>query len=199
MIAMTEDILEQARTLIRAEAHVVEAVADQLDETFVRAVRMVAECTGRIYITGAGTSGAIARRLAHLLGTCGIAAFFIPPGDALHGQSAMAAPGDILIALSKAGKSADINQYARIASGRGCAVMTWTANPESELAELSDLVIALETDEAGEGEGLLPFGSTLANGVLGDALCLMAKRMRGFDLHELAQTHPLGGTKELLR
>lgn len=193
-----EVVLEQARAQIRAEARVVDAVAEQLDESFVRAVQMVAECTGRIFVTGAGTSGAIAYRLAHLLGTCGVPAFFIPPGDALHGESAIAAPGDILIALSKAGKSSDINQYARIAGGRGCAVMAWTANPDSELATLSDLTIVLATDEAGEGEGLLPFGSTLAHGVLGDALCLMVKQLRGFDLKQLRQTHPLGGAAELV-
>jgi len=190
-------MLEQARALIQAEARVVAAVAEQLDERFVQAVQLVAQCTGRIFVTGAGTSGAIAYRLAHLLGSCGMPAFFIPPGDALHGESAIAAPGDILVALSKAGKSADINQYASIASQRGCTVIAWTANPDSELARLSQLVIVTETDEAGEGEGVLPFGSTLAHGALGDALCLMAKRMRGFDLRELTQTHPLGGAAEL--
>ncbi len=191
-------ILEQARALIQAEARAVAAVAERLDEVFVEVVRMVAQCTGRIFVTGAGTSGAIAHRLAHLLGTYGMPAFFISPGDALHGQSAIAAPGDMLIALSKAGKSADINQYASIASQRGCTVIAWTANPDSELARLSRLAIVLETHEEGEGEGLLPFGSTLANGALGDALCLMAGRVRGFDPRQLAQTHPLGGTTELL-
>jgi arabinose-5-phosphate isomerase len=124
-------------------------------------------------------------------------AFCISPGAALHGESAIAAPGDVMIALSKAGKSADINQYASIAGERGCTVIAWTANPDSELARLSHLVIVVKTDEVGEGEGVLPFGSTLAHGALGDALCLMAKRMRGFDLRQLTQTHPLGGAAQL--
>jgi hypothetical protein len=46
---------------------------------------------------------------------------------------------------------------------------------------------------------VLPFGSTLANGAVGDALCLVAKRLRGFDLAELTQTHPSGATAELVR
>lgn len=190
-------ILEGARAQIRAEAEAVMSVADQLGDSFVRAVELVAHCSGRIFITGAGTSGAIGYRLAHLLGTCAMPAFFIPPGDALHGKSAIAAPGDVLIALSKAGKSSDINDYARIVRQRGCTVIAWTAKADSELAALSDLVVVVETSDAGEGEGLLPFGSTLAHGALGDALCLMAKRIRGFDLGELRQTHPLGGAHEL--
>ena len=46
---------------------------------------------------------------------------------------------------------------------------------------------------------MLPFGSSLANGAVGDALCLVAKRMRGFDLGTLTQTHPSGATADLVR
>jgi hypothetical protein len=46
---------------------------------------------------------------------------------------------------------------------------------------------------------VLPFGSTLANGAVGDALCLAAKRIRGFDLAVLTQTHPSGATAELVQ
>jgi arabinose-5-phosphate isomerase len=190
-------MLEQARTFLRAEARVVAAVAEQLDEAFVQLVRLFARFTGRIFVTGAGPSGAMADRLALLLGTCGMPAFFIPGGDALHGESALATPGDILITLCKAGKSADLNQYAGMAGRRGCTAIARTADPDTELASLSHLVIVTESGALGEEEGVLPFGSTLADGALG-ALCLMAKRMRGFDLRQLPQTHPLGGASELV-
>lgn len=192
-------ILERGRELIRAEARVVADVADQLDQRFARLVRLIAGCTGNIFVTGAGTSGAIAYRLSHLLATCGVPAFFIPPGDALHGEAAIASPGDMLIALSKAGKSADINQFARIARQRGSTVIAWTADGDAELAQLSDLVVVIKTDAQGEGEGVLPFGSTLAHGALGDALCLMVKQLRGFDLGQLTQTHPSGGAAALVK
>lgn len=194
-----QDMLAAARAQIRAEGAALLAIADKLDDTFLQAVRMVAECSGKIIISGAGTSGAMAFRLAHLLATCGITAFSVSPGDALHGESAMMHPGDVLIALSKAGKSEDINRFARIARERGAKIMAWTANPQSELAALSDLVVVLQVDSSAEGEGMLPFGSTLAAGAYGDALTLMAKELRGFNLATLAQTHPLGGSNELAR
>ena len=197
MIISDDSLLTQARALIHAEGAAVANVAQYLDEQFVRAVHMVAGCSGRIYVTGAGTSGAMAKRLAHLLATCGMAAFHITPSDALHGEAALAAPGDVLIVFSKAGKSADINQFARICRDPG--ILGVTAEPESELAQLSHLVIELPVDKEGEGEGLLPFGSTLAHGAFGDALTLMAKRLRGFDLAQMQQTHPLGGAQELAR
>jgi arabinose-5-phosphate isomerase len=192
-----ETMLAQARALIRAEGEALLHIAERLDDRFVQAVTMVAECRGKIIITGAGTSGAMAHRLAHILATCGMAAFYVSPGDALHGESAMMGAGDVLIALSKAGRSEDINSFARIARERGAAVMAWTAQPDSELAALAALVIIIQVPDSAEGEGLLPFGSTLANGAYGDALALMAKTLRGFNLMTLAQTHPMGGAHDL--
>lgn len=192
-------MLKQAKDMIRAEGEAILGVADQLDQSFVEAARLVSECNGRILITGAGTSGTIARRMAHLFATCGMPAFYMNAADALHGPSAAIAAGDLLIALSKAGKSAEINQFAEVARQRGGKVISMTWEPESELAGLSDVVLVIRPDSKGEGEGVLPFGSTLANGAVGDALCLVAKRLRGFDLAELTQTHPSGATAELVR
>lgn len=192
-------LLDQARSLLRAEGAAIEAVADQLGEPFLTAVALVSESTGVIMTTGSGTSGTIARRMAHLLATCGMHAFFVHPADALHGPSAAVAPGDVLIALSKAGKSAEINSFALVARQRGGKVISLTWKPDSELGSLSDVVLVQPSAVDAEGEGVLPFGSTLAAGALCDALCLAAKNLRGFDLATLTQTHPSGATAELVR
>lgn len=194
-----QEILSQAQALVRAEGEVIAEIAAQLDESFVRAARLIAEASGVVMVTGAGTSGTMARRMAHLFATCGMHAFYVSSAEALHGPSAAATQGDVLIAISKAGKSAEINQFARLARSRGARVVSLTWEAGSELAELSDVVLIIRPDKRGEGEGVLPFGSTLANGAVGDALCLVVKQLRGFDLATLVQTHPSGGTPDLLR
>jgi len=195
----TESIVNTTKTLLHAEARAIDAVADRLGADFVAAAQLIAGCPGVIMTTGSGTSGTIARRLAHLLATCGVHAFFVHPADALHGPSAAVAPGDVLIALSKAGKSTEINHFARVTRERGGKVISLTWKPESELGALSDSVLALPSAVDAEGEGVLPFGSTLATGALCDALCLAVKNLRGFDLATLTQTHPSGATAELVR
>ncbi len=193
------DILDQARAMIRAEGQVIIDIADQLDDNFVEAVQLVSNAAGCVYVTGAGTSGTMARRLAHLLATCGMHAFYISSAEALHGPSAAVAEGDVVIVLSKAGKSAELNQFARVAQQRGGKVIAWTWEPESELGQLADVVVVIRPGPQGEGEGVLPFGSSLANGAVGDALTLVTKRLRGFDLATLVQTHPAGATSELVK
>ncbi|NJN81076.1 MAG: SIS domain-containing protein [Caldilineaceae bacterium] len=194
-----EQLIEDARALIRAEGEVIAEVADQIDASFADAVELLAHATGVVMVTGAGTSGTIARRMAHLFATTGLHAFYVSSAEALHGPSAAVAEGDVLIALSKAGKSAEINQFVGVARARGARVISLTWEPESELAQLSDVVLVIRPDVRGEGEGVLPFASTLANGAVGDALCLAVKRLRGFDLATLVQTHPSGATSELVR
>lgn len=194
-----EEVLTLAQAVVRNESAAVAAVADQLGDDFLRAVEMVAGCHTKIMVTGAGTSGAIAHRMAHLLATCGMTALSITPADALHGQLSMVSEGDVLIVLSKAGRSAEINQFAGVAKERGCCIIAMTWRPDSELGQLSDLTLQIPPFVEGEGEGVLPFGSTLATAALGDALCLAAKKMRNFDLATLAQTHPSGATADLVR
>jgi arabinose-5-phosphate isomerase len=194
-----QELLAGGQALIRAEADVVTLMADNLGADFVAAVRLVAVCQGKIFVTGAGTSGTMARRLAHMLSTCGMPAFFAHAADALHGPSAAVAPGDILIAFSKAGKSAEINQFATVAQQRGAKVIAMTWEPSSPLGQLSDIVLNVNSTPHGEGDGVLPFGSTLAAGAVGDALVQVAKNLRGFDLVTLVQTHPSGATSELVK
>ena len=192
-------ILETARSQIRAEGAAVAQIADQIDESFVQAVELVANCAGKVLVTGAGTSGTMARRLAHLLATCGVPAFYQHPGEALHGPSAAIYDGDLVIAFSKAGKSQELNTFCKVAKERGAKIISLTWYPDSPLGQMSDVVLQIRPDERGEGEGVLPFGSSLANGAVGDALTIIVKQLRGFDLHTLTQTHPSGATSELVK
>lgn len=194
-----QEILQRCRALVRAEGAAVMTMADQLGDAFLAAVRLLGSSPGVIMTTGSGTSGTIARRMAHLLATCGMHAFFVHPADALHGPSAAVTPGDVLIALSKAGKSAEINHFARVTRERGGKVISLTWKPDSELGALSDIVFVQPNAVDAEGEGVLPFGSTLTAGALCDALCLATKDLRGFDLATLTQTHPSGATAELVK
>jgi D-sedoheptulose 7-phosphate isomerase len=55
---------------------------------------------------------------------------------------ALASSGDLLIAISTSGRSANIIEAAREARAAGCSVVAMTGSAGGELAELADLVIA---------------------------------------------------------
>lgn len=116
----SDAILDAARRIVRAEASAVAAVADQLDDSFTEVVEMLMGATGKVFVTGSGTSGAVARRMARLLAVCGTPAAFIHPMDALHGTMGVLTRGDVLISISRGGESKEINDLSSRAIDRGC-------------------------------------------------------------------------------
>jgi len=194
-----KEILNQGREIIEVESKVLAELSVGLDSSFVEAVGIVTRCRGCVLTTGAGTSASVARRLAHLLATCGLASFFVHPSDALHGASALIRDTDVVIAFSKAGKSEEINGFVEIARKRRAKIISLTWSRDSKLAGLSDILCITQTNTSGEGDGVLPLGSTVAASAYSDALCLMAKRLMHFDLSQLKETHPSGGTSDLLK
>jgi D-arabinose 5-phosphate isomerase GutQ len=185
-------LLDEARDAIRREAAGVVAVADQLDDSFVAAVSMLLGCEGKVFVTGSGTSAAIARRMAHLLAVCGTPAVFISAMDALHGTMGAVTDGDILIAISRGGGSSEINDLARRVQGRGAAVVAVTAAPESELATVADLLVVLTSPQGADPGGVIAMGSTLVVAVWGDALAYVLMRVRGYSWGKVLDTHPAG-------
>lgn len=185
-------LLDAARLVIRNEAAAVLAVADQIDDTFIEVVDILVQCEGKVFVTGSGTSGAIARRMAHLLAVCGTPSTFIHPMDALHGTMGALAPGDVLISISRGGESNEINDFSTRAQRRSVKVIALTAEPESSLGRLADLTVTLTTAGDSDPGGVIAMGSTLVTAVWGDALANILMRRRGYGWDQVLETHPAG-------
>ena len=184
--------LDIARRQIRLEAEAVLAVTDQLDESFVAAAQLALGCPGKVFTVGSGTSGMVARRMAHLLSVCGRPAVFLHPMDALHGSSGALAAGDVVIAISKGGESAEINDLCVLARSRGVSVVALTAEPQSALAERADVAVTLTTSEGADPGGIVAMGSTLVTAVWGDALGYVLMHYNGYSWDQVLSSHPAG-------
>ncbi|GAA1954312.1 SIS domain-containing protein [Microbacterium aquimaris] len=192
-----EATLEAARAVVRNEGAAVLAVADQLDDSFIEVVDLLQSCTGKVFVTGSGTSGATARRMAHLLAVCGTPSTFIHPMDALHGTMGALAAGDVLISISRGGESAEINDFSTRAQRRSVSVVALTAEPESTLGRLADVTVTLITEGEGDPGGVIAMGSTLVTSVWGDALANILMRRRGYGWDQVLETHPAGAVGQI--
>jgi arabinose-5-phosphate isomerase len=189
--------LEAARELVRREGRGVTEVADQLDDTFVAAVDLVGGCTGKVFVTGSGTSGAVARRMAHLLSVCGTPAVFLPGMDALHGTMGAVVHGDLLVTISRGGESDELNDLSRRVQQRGVPVIALTATPTSTLAQVADLTVVVDAGPEVDPGGVIAMGSTLAVAAWGDALAAVLMQRRGYGWDEVLFTHPAGAVGKL--
>ena len=186
-------MLEAAREQVRREGAAVQAVAEQLDETFPAAVRTLYDCRGKVFVSGSGTSSTIARRMAHLLSVCGTPAVFLSAMDALHGTMGAVTDGDVVILISHGGESDELIQLGRRVKDRGAQVIALTGTPTSNLAGLADIaaIVRATVDQADPGN-IIAMGSTLAVGAWGDAIAYVLMRQRGYSWDELLHTHPAG-------
>ena len=181
-----------ARSVIEADAKAVHAALEAVDEEFVQVARLLGSVEGKVLVTGCGTSGAIAARAAHMLSVCGCPAFYLSPDDGLHGGLGVLQPSDLLIALSKGGGSAALNEFCSRAKSLCRAVIAITAAPESALAGIADHVVALKIDNDADLGDVVATGSSLATAAILDALCEAARVSRGYDWKRLLFTHPSG-------
>jgi D-arabinose 5-phosphate isomerase GutQ len=187
-----QEIILLAKKTIDIEAQSVSLLANQLDENFSEAVRLLFSCQGHVLVTGAGTSHAVASRMAHLLTVCGTPALLLDAGDSPHGGAAAVTANDVLIALSKGGTTKEVVFLAEFAKKSGAKIIAITENPESELGLLADVVMKVVAPEEGDPFGMIATGSSLMNCAIGDALCVVLLKMRGYTLEQFGATHPGG-------
>lgn len=184
--------LEIARDRLRKDAAAIQGLVDQLDGSFLHAVELLRDCAGKVLVTGMGTSGATARRIAHLLAVGGTPATFVHAADGLHGSLGIVAHGDVLIAISKGGESDELNEYSKRARESGAVLIAMTAKSNSTLARLSDLKLITITSEVADPGGLMAMGSAIANCALGDALVVSVMEYRSDAWEKFRHNHPGG-------
>ena len=187
-----EQILANARRTLEIEASAVTALSGRLDETFVRAVRMILDCKGRVVVSGMGKSGHVASKIAASLASTGTPAFFVHPAEASHGDLGMITGGDVVIALSNSGESAELVSIVPLIKRRGAGLIGMTGNPNSTLGRESDVHLDASVAMEACPHNLAPTASTTAALALGDALVVALLSARGFTAEDFARTHPGG-------
>lgn len=185
-------ILAVAQERIELEADAVRRVVDVFDDTTTEIINAILRCAGKVFVTGSGTSGSIARRMAHLFSVSGTPSVFVQPSDALHGTMGALRADDLLIAISKGGGSDEINNLAKRAQERGVKVIALTSERSSELSELADFAQYFEVADEVDPGNVIAMGSTLMHAVWGDCLAVALMRMRGYSWSDVLFTHPLG-------
>jgi arabinose-5-phosphate isomerase len=182
-----------AADVLRTEAAALTAAADRLDEVqFKQAVDVVLSAQGKVHVLGTGTSGAIARKVAATLTSTGTPALFLHPGDALHGGLGIVTAGDVAIAVSNSGETAEILAVLPYLQSRDVPVVAIVGNPTSALARAAAAVLDARIDSEACPLGLAPTTSTTLALALGDALAVALMDSKGLTQEAFASNHPSG-------
>jgi D-arabinose 5-phosphate isomerase GutQ len=189
---MGETFIERAKRVLADEAEAIKSCIQQINNSIEDIADLILSCSGHVLVTGAGTSRAVAQRLAHLMACCGTPALFINAADCLHGGAGAITDKDIVYIISKGGRSKEINNFAAIAKKRGAKIIAQTEKPESPLGEMSDLIFNIIAPPDVDPFGMIATGSSLVNSAAADALCILLLEKRGYTKKEFVFTHPEG-------
>jgi arabinose-5-phosphate isomerase len=182
----------RAQEVIQRDAEAIGSLIECVDGRWLTIVNLLLTCEGHVLVTGAGTSHAVAQRLAHLLSCSGTPALPISAADALHGGSGAVTSRDLVYAISKGGHSAEVNGFVEIAKSRGATIVSQTETRDSPLAMMSDAVVLVPNAEGIDPYGMVATGSSLIASAVGNVLCTLLLEARGYTRNEFGQTHPSG-------
>jgi len=184
---------ESARNgLVAVETALASQEPSGLRDAFEQAVAMMAEAAGRIIVTGMGKSGLVGRKIAATLASTGRPATFVHPAEASHGDLGMVQNGDVVLAISWSGETAELAAIITYAKRYRIPLIAITTEPESALGREADIRLILPAASEACPHGLAPTTSTTMQLVLGDALAMALLEGKGFTARDFSVFHPGG-------
>jgi len=195
---MKEYAWKQALQAFSVEAKAIKENGLSIDKrAFGEAVDAL-KSAGRIGASGCGHSGIACMHFAHLMCCIERPARFISPAEAVHGGMGFLHSGDVLLLVSRGGKTSELLPMAEIAKKKNVKVISVTENEASPLAADSDIVIVMrvgkECDKY-DSQGTSSFAVTSS---IFDALQTALIEETGYEVETFALIHPGGAVGERL-
>jgi arabinose-5-phosphate isomerase len=158
-------------------------------------------CKGRVVVSGMGKSGHVAGKIAATFASTGTPSFFLHPAEASHGDLGMLARGDVVLAISYSGETAEFLTILPLIKRMDAPLIAMTGNPHSTLAREASVHLDVSVPAEACPLNLAPTASTTAALAMGDALAVSLLGYRGFTVADFALSHPGGalGRRLLLR
>ena len=192
---------KRAGQVINIEAAAIKGLLKHLDSNFEKAVSLMAQCQGRVIITGMGKTGIVGRKIAATLSSTGTPSVFMHSAEAVHGDLGQVTSRDVLVVISQSGETEETIRLLPLIKKMGARVIAITGKLHSTLAKHSDVVLNVAVAKEGCPLGLAPMASTTATLVMGDALAACLIDRKGFRKEDFALFHPGGnlGRRLLLK
>lgn len=184
---------ETAIKCLQDEAQALLELIPSINADFDRAIDIILTCKGKLIVTGVGKSGHIGAKIAATLSSTGTPSFFMNSLDAYHGDLGMITCDDVVLAISHSGHTDELLRFIPILQERHVPIIGMSGNPQSLLAQYSDVHLNICVEHEACPLDLAPTSSTTATLAMGDALACALMVARNFQASDFAQFHP-GGT-----
>jgi len=190
--------LRIARQVLRAEAAAIEASVERVGPEIVAVAECIAACRGSVIITGIGKAGLIGQKIVATLASTGSPAHFLHPSEAIHGDLGRVGKEDLVWVFSQSGRSEEVVRILPSLRRLSRGTIATTESRSNPVGAWADNVISIGRVEEACPLGLAPSTSTTLMLATGDAVALLASRLRGFAAADFARFHPGGALGQKL-
>ncbi len=192
---------EEALAALDVAVEEMAALRRRLDVgSFEKAMDLIrsAEAGGsRVHVTGIGKPEHVAHYAASLLSSTGTPATFLHATESVHGSTGQVMPGDVVIAISNSGETAELRFAVETVRGMQARVLGVTGNPDSWLARNADAFLDAGVAREGGALGLAPRASVAAEILVLAALAAALEKEKGFTKADYNLRHPAGKLGQL--
>ncbi len=194
-------IIDSAIRTIQLQALSIQHLTGFVDDALALVVEKIAECKGRLVVSGIGKSAIVAQKIVATMNSTGTPALFMHAADAIHGDLGMIQQGDVVMIISKSGDSPEIKVLTPFIKNFGNTLIGMVGNTQSYLAAQADIILNTTVEQEACPNNLAPTNSTTAQMVMGDVLAICLMETKEFKTGDFAKYHPGGalGKKMYLR
>jgi len=186
MIESIKDLLQQ-----EAQAVLNIPVTDEYEKAVQHIVEQVQIKKGKLETSGMGKVGQIAMNISTTFCSTGIPSVFLHPSEAQHGDLGILQENDLLLIISNSGKTREIIELTELAHNLNpnLSFIVITGNPDSPLAQESDVCLCTGKPDEVCLLGMTPTTSTTVMTVIGDILVVQTMKKTGFSIADYSKRH----------
>lgn len=187
------NLQESIHELLQKEAAAVLNIplGDQYEQAIELIMEQVHRKGGKLVTTGMGKAGQIAMNIATTFCSTGTPSVFLHPSEAQHGDLGILQKNDLLLLISNSGKTREIVELTALSRilNPELKFIVITGNPDSPLAQESDVCLCTGNPREVCLLGMTPTTSTTVMTVIGDILVVETMRRTGFTVEEYSKRH----------
>ncbi len=172
-------------------------ISVKMYEKSIKLVMEAEEDGNRVHITGIGKPGHVAGYIASLLSSTGTPAYELHGTEAVHGSAGQVKPGDVVIAISNSGETAEMKATVTTLKNNGAKIIAVTGKRESWLAKKGDAYLYAGVENEGDPLNRAPRASILAEVFVLQILSLLLQCKKEITPQQYVRWHPGGSLGKL--
>lgn len=148
--------------------------------------------SSNLFFSGVGKSGLISQVVSSSMTSLGFPSHFIHPTELMHGDLGHIKNGDTIIFITKSGESEELYNTIPFLKRLGAYIVLVTLNRMTNMAQLVDLLIILDTPKESLLDGRAPSTSNIIVLTYFYSLLSVLISLKNFSIRDFSNIHPAG-------